>query len=280
MSRLDDYQLDGEQSSPSFDTGPIKPVGPRRPWPWIVAALLVLAVALVAYWWFRKPEEVAPGPTVTAEEPRPEAPEEEAEQPVELPALDSSDAFVREVVETLSSHPRLLSWLATDGLVRRFAASVVNISEGLSPRTHVENVAPPEPFTVRRQNGEIVPTAKSFARYDALVEIIAALDTKGTVHTYRQLEPLFDEAYADLGYPNGDFDRPLIEALDHLLATPVPDTAPRLLEDVEVYVYADPKLEALSMAQRHLLRAGPENARRIQRKLAELRRELLATAES
>lgn len=279
VNRLDEFELDAETESESLDTGPVTPRGPHRPWPWIALGLIVVVTALVAYWWFRSRPEPAVEPPVVAEPAPAEAPEAEpAEPPLDLPPLDASDELLREIVQTLSSHPRLVTWLATDRLVERFTTSVVNISEGLSPRSHLEHMVPAEPFTVRRRDGEIVPSAKSYARYDALAEIIAALDTEGTVRAYRRLEPLFDEAYADLGYPNHDFDEALIEALDHLLATPVRESPRVLIEEVDVYVYADPELEELSMAQRQLLRTGPENTRRIQEKLAELRRELLETA--
>jgi hypothetical protein len=37
-----------------------------------------------------------------------------------------------------------------------------------------------------------------------------------------------------------------------------------------VWAFADPELEALSAAEKHLLRMGPENARQVQEKLSEL----------
>ncbi|HLM44689.1 MAG TPA: DUF3014 domain-containing protein, partial [Myxococcaceae bacterium] len=37
-----------------------------------------------------------------------------------------------------------------------------------------------------------------------------------------------------------------------------------------LYAYADPRLEALGAAEKHLLRMGPENMRKVQTKLTEL----------
>lgn len=278
MSELDDIQLDSEQQSESFDTGLVRAPGPRRPWLWIVLVLLVV-VAVGAWWWFRSRPEPQPAVATTPDQPPAKAePAPEPPPAIEVPPLEESDTFLRQIAERLSSSPRLSAWLGVDDLAQRLTASVVNISEGLTPRSHLLHMAPAEPFTVRRRDGEIVPSDKSYARYDAIASAIAALDAEQTVHTYRQIEPLFDQAYAELGYPGRDFDRALIDALDHLLATPVLERDPLLVEDVDVYVYADPDLEELSMAQRQLLRTGPENVRRIQSKLAELRRELLATA--
>ena len=52
-----------------------------------------------------------------------------------------------------------------------------------------------------------------------------------------------------------------------MLAVPVPEQPPELVKGVLTYRYADPELEALSPAAKHLLRLGPENAREIQEKL-------------
>jgi hypothetical protein len=54
---------------------------------------------------------------------------------LELPTLGASDALVRELVEALSSHPTLASWLVSDDLVRWFV--VVDVARGLSPSFRV-----------------------------------------------------------------------------------------------------------------------------------------------
>ena len=91
---------------------------------------------------------------------------------------------------------------------------------------------------------------------------------------YRQLEPLVDEAYRELGYPNADFDDTLDRALRRLLRTPVPPADAPLVENVQNYAYRDPTLENLTDAQKLLIRMGPENQRRIQAKLEEFAEEL------
>lgn len=279
MSELDDFQLDSQQESDKYDTGVVKGPSPRRPWGRVALILLILVAAGAAFWWFWAETEPPPAPAV--QPTTPPAPEEQvpATQPaLELPPLEASDDFLRGIAEKLSASPRLSAWLGVDNLARRFTASVVNIAEGVSPRSHLEHMVPAEPFTVRRRDGEIVPSEKSYARYDAIAKAVASLDAEQTVRTYRQLAPLFDRAYAELGYPGKPFDQALVDALDHLLATPVLERDPRLVESGDVYVYADPELEGLSQAQRQLLRMGPDNVRRVQGTLAELRRRLLATA--
>lgn len=279
MSKLDDFQLDGQQEPASYDTGIVRGPSPQRPWGRVFLILLVVAAAVGTFWWFRSRSEPPPTPAQPQTTPPPaEQTTPAAEPAIELPPLDDSDDFFRGIAESLSSSPRLSSWLGVDNLVRRLTVSVVNIAEGQSPRSHLEHMVPAEPFTVRHRDGEIVPSEKSYERYDAIAKAVAALDAERVVRTYRQLEPLFDRAYTELGYPGKHFDRALVDALDHLLATPVLERDPQLVEEVDVYVYADPELEQLSMAQRQLLRMGPDNVRRVQGTLAELRRRLLTAA--
>ena len=64
--------------------------------------------------------------------------------------------------------------------------------------------------------------------------------------------------------------------IDHLLATPDVQGPIELVQPNVMYLYADPKLEALSAGQKTLIRMGPENAGAIKMKLRELRN-LLAT---
>jgi hypothetical protein len=280
VSDLKDFEFDNNDKDDELDElstgryGSGDDGGSRR-W-WLIALVLVALVGAIAYWMTRAkpsdPAAAAPSPTATSER----APRTEAEpvEPIELPELDASDALVSRLVSALSSNPRLAGLLAGDDLVRRFTVAMVNISEGQAARAHLKPLEPAEPFTVRRVGSDLVPAAKSYDRYDTVATVISSLDTEGTVRLYRQLEPLIDQAFADLGYPGRDFDEVLVASLDHLIATPVVDDDVELVEKVEVYTYADPKLEALSPAQKQLLRTGPENMRKIQATLRALRRAL------
>jgi DUF3014 family protein len=89
------------------------------------------------------------------------------------------------------------------------------------------------------------------------------------------LQPLFQEAYEDLGHPNAVFNTRLIEVIDHLLQTPDVPGPIRLVQPSVYYRYADPRIEALSSGQKLLIRMGPQNAGVIKSKLREIREELL-----
>ena len=184
---------------------------------------------------------------------------------VEVHALDQSDAFVRELVSTLSTDPRFITWLATDRLIRTFVVVVDNIASGATPAQHVRMMRPLSPFRVSGTGSAVSVDPRSYERYTALADAAASIDAAGSARVYTTLKPRIEEAYRELGYPDTPFDRTLERAIVVLLSTPVSDAAPRLrAAGASGYAYADPRLESLSAAQRQLLRFGPRNARVIQ----------------
>ncbi len=158
----------------------------------------------------------------------------------------------------------------TDNLVRRFTAAVDNVARGESPRSHLGFLGPDRGFPVVERGGALYPDPAGYQRYDRVTEVVDSIDAAGAVRLYRQLEPLLDEGYADLGYPDRRFRDALAAAVNHLLATPLITDEPQLEPGVESYAFRDARLESLSPAQKHLLRAGPDNAAVILDKLREI----------
>ena len=88
---------------------------------------------------------------------------------------------------------------------------------------------------------------------------------------YFHYYPLFQQAYQDLGYPNGYFNDRLIETIDNLLATPDVKGDVALSTPQRDVPYADPALESLSAGQKLMLRMGLKNDAAVKAKLRELR---------
>jgi hypothetical protein len=276
---LDDFDLEPTRRQEDEETvRPYRPDAARRTgllFPVTLVAVAVVAIGLLAvlFFVFRHPAPKAgssPAPLATAATPLAEASPAAPPGPP-LPALDESDDFVRQLAAGLSAHPELARWLARASLVRTLTVVVVNVAEGETPRPHLEFLAPRQRFRAARRPARlVVPDPAGFGGYDPLGDAVASVDAAAAASAYRTLAPLFEAAYADLGHPEGGFPAALDRALRALLAVPV------LPEDVELvphaigFRYADPKLEALTPAQKQLLRIGPRNVRLVQGKLREL----------
>ena len=247
----------------------------RQVIPPLVIALVILGIlaasVFIYYQVVRGVPEPEPAPPPAAESgfdpvtPPPPA------APLDLPALEDSDRFLRPLISQLSEHPELASWLVPERLVERFVAAVDNIARGKSPRSHLRFLDPDRDFAAAEAGGKLVVDRRSYARYDTVAEVFTSLDTASGVRLYRQLEPLFEEGYRQLGYPSEDFDQALGAAIDHLLATPIPAGEVELERRATSYHLKDPRLEALSPAQKHFLRLGPGNMRQVQAKLRLMR---------
>ena len=232
----------------------------------LMVFLVIVAAGIGAGWlWQRSRREADPVPPSATDFSAPDR-----EEPFVLPPLGASDAAVRALAAAVSSHPRLAGWLVTDDLVRRFVEAVVDISRGSSPVPALEVLIPDDLFSVQTSGDRLVMPPRSQDRYDVLGEVFAGLDAEKAAQTYRQLLPLFKEAYRELGVPDGEFEEVLARAIGNLLAVDVPEGPLEVREAVDRYVYVDPRFESLTPAQKHMLRLGPENARRVQEKLREI----------
>ncbi|MCU0304845.1 MAG: DUF3014 domain-containing protein [Thermoanaerobaculales bacterium] len=241
----------------------------------VVVILVVVAAAAVGGWlWLRSGHETLPDP-VAAPEPTPPPPTptlaERLSGRLAGITLATSDAAVRQLAAELSARPELAAWLAHEDLVRRFVAAVDNVAGGFSPRNQLEFLRPDGAFSVVERGDEVTIAAVSYDRYDLVASVFASLDTAGTAALYRELEPLIDEAYAEISPPGSRFGDRLDAAFDQLLGVSPPVFEPQLERKVLTWVYVDETMEGLSGAQRQLLRMGPDNMAVVQAKLEELR---------
>lgn len=268
MVELNDLQLDKWRA-------PLEPERTGFRWRVAIASLLVVAAVAAAgyYLLWRKPQPASSDVRVHTEQsvpqPAPPKPVAEAGEKIDLPPLEQTDTIVRELVGRLSSHPAVAAWLTTDQLIRNFTTVVLNVANGRTPSARLAKLKPREGFIA---TGGPAPTidSRSYRRYDAYADAFAALDARGAASLYATLKPRIEDAYRELGYPEGDFDRTLERAVNELLRTPVVDGPVPLVSRKVAYEFADPRLESLSAAQRQLLRTGPRNTRLIQQKLREI----------
>jgi hypothetical protein len=249
--------------------------GPSSRTPLAIAAVVMLVVAAVtAYilWPAGRSTEPAlvEAPAPALDRPAgPERPLGAAAEPVELPPLAESDLLVRELVRTLSSHPSVTAWLATDNLIRNFTVVVDNIGRGNSPSAHLTALRPAGPFRVIEGEDELVVDPRSFERYNQIAAAVDSINPDGAARLYTTLKPRLDEAYRELGEAE-PFDRALERAIVMLLRTPAVDGSMRLEPRGALYRFQNPALERLTPAQKQLARMGPRNVRVIKARLRDI----------
>lgn len=185
-------------------------------------------------------------------------------------ALGESDPAIREFAAALSGNPEFAKWLLTKDLVRKFVVAVDNVANGLSPKPHVDFFSPAGVFRVTQTTRGTFIDEASYARYEPVAGVVASIDAAAAVRLYKAVKPLLDEAYRDLGYPGVDFEETLVRAMAELLGTPVVDGPVRLEKKILSYAMTDETLEALSPAQKQLLRMGPKGVRAVHGKIREL----------
>ena len=255
---------------------------------WLIPILLAVGAAgALWYYWIsvQKPVAVpaveAPAPVPVEPQvmpaplhPLPEPDMGATERPalVPLPALDQSDEYFKLALTDLFGES-LEEMLVSSGIIERIVATVDNL-----PRAHVaERIRPlgrlDGEFTVDGQDGsdEFMISDTNYDRYDVLVGFLKDADLQQVADVYRRFYPLFQNAYVDLGYPNGYFNDRLVEVIDDLLATPDINEPVSLVQPHVLYEYSDPDLESLSSGQKMLLRMGSEHRSSVKQKLREFR---------
>lgn len=233
---------------------------------WIAVALLLVAAAAAAYFAFGYYRRAAPPAAETKAGPKiPDRPLGGAAESVELPPLNQTDAVVRELVKKVSSHPSIAAWLATDDLIRHFTIGVADVAEGKTATRQLLMLRPSSSFAVIARGNDLVIDPRSYARYDTMAAAAASMDADGSARLYATLKPRIEEAAKELS--DSSFDRTLERAIVRLLQTPSVDDPIRVVPRGIGYGFADPRLEELTPAQKHLLRTGPRNALVIQTSL-------------
>jgi hypothetical protein len=262
----------------------------------------VAAVALLgggAWLWWRSSvpsvgqPQAQPAPTVAAP-PAPDAPASEPTVRHPLAGVDEAAApatppDVGVALADLFGRKTVLSMFQLQDFPRRFVATVDNLGRSHAPAA----LWPVNPaagrFIVENRDGAAVISADNGLRYTPYVLLVETVDMQQALAVYRRLYPSLQQAYEDIGYPKRYFNDRLVEVIDQLLATPVADAplkvhVPAINGPFQperpwvLYEFDDPALQSLSAGQKLLLRMGPVNERRVQTRLAEVRRLLTAGA--
>lgn len=262
---------------------------------WVALAALILAAAMGAYYYYFVsthapvivPAPVAPPVAPSAPEqpaaPPAAAPAPAIEHPVEapkappgeivppLPGLRDSDPAARDELIGLFGAKTFAAYFYPEKIILRIVATVDNLPRHAAPARMMPVKPVAGQFEITGGDDQAAISPKNAARYTPYVRIAQAIDAKKLVAVYTRFYALFQEAYRQLGYPNGYFNDRLIQCIDDLLAAPEPDGPIKLTQPKVLYEYADPDLEARSAGQKIMIRMGLANERKVKAKLREVR---------
>jgi hypothetical protein len=251
----------------------------RSWWPYVLPVILVAGVGGTLYY-VRSTRDTAPEPPAQADVATP-APASKIDNVIDpppdpevpLPSLQSSDPSMLEAITQLFGD-KLDPFIVPTDVVRHIVVTIDNLPR----RKAAVTLWPLKPtagnFATRESGTELILAESNYARYEPLIKLVKSSNVRALANTYKQFYPLFQQAYVDLGYPNGYFNNRLVEVIDHLLQTPELNEPVKLTQPSVYYEFADPSLEQRSAGQRLLIRLGNTNAAAVKLKLRELRREV------
>lgn len=197
--------------------------------------------------------------------------------PEPLPELADSDEPLSESLALLVGEEPVESFLIPDRLIEKLVLTVHRMDgeplpQRFRPIQHTRGL-----LVTRPVDDQYRISDDNYARYDAIVDVLASLDSEQTVDLYLRYYPLFQKAFADLGETRHVyFNDRVIDIIDHLLDAPSYDEPPALVRPKVLYRYADPAIEELSVGHKTMIRIGSEHAEALKQKLRELRAELIS----
>ncbi len=261
-----------------------------------VGIVVLAGLAFAAWQWLMPaaPPAVSRPPAAAPTVLAPPPPEPAVANLIDTPpdaAAAATPADLEAALNELAGADVVRSLFRLQDLPRRVVTTVDNLGRAQVSASLWPVNPPAGEFTTDRSAEPEVIAADNYQRYRRHVETLESIDVARAAQAYRRLYPLFQQAYENLGYPGKYFNDRLIVVIDQLLSTPAPQgplavKLPEFGADVKperpwvLYEYADPALQQLSAGQRMLLRMGPDNLRRVNAKLREIRREVAAASKA
>lgn len=256
-------------------------------WPWV---LVVIVVAAAGWWLFRQnlpgvdgaaPAAQAPaaGQSVADAAAPPAASTPPIQHPVDqdaadpaLPPLADSDGAAWDALSQAVGNDSALGLLLREHLIQRVVVMVDNLTQRSLTRTAMAVQPVAGSLQVQESDTGMTIAPANAQRYALYVQAFTHADADALVGAYKRFYPLFQQAYVELGKPDGYFNDRLVQVIDHLLNTPDPAQPPGVEPNGKGrFRYTDPSLESLSVGQKALVRLGPEQEAAVKTQLKALR---------
>ena len=153
----------------------------------------------------------------------------------------------------------------------RFVMFLDEVTLGFIPVKSLGAYKSDSAFTAFEENGEWFLTPETEARYAPFVELFCSLDPELAGKVFRAIKPTLQNAMNACGHVNQTPEQLLQSAMEKLRQVPLYESNPPMNKVTDgLFVWKYPELEALSPAQKTLLRMGQQNLRIIREKAEQL----------
>ena len=182
-----------------------------------------------------------------------------------LPALDESDSSLWHSLGQTLGATALTLFFNKPNMIRNFVATVDNL-----PREAASiNLMPVKPttgiFKVSSKNGQLLIDTSNAKRYMPFIDALTTANPTRIFSLYKENYSLFQQAYAELGYPKGYFNDRLVVAMDDLLAAPEMERDTPLTQPNVLYEFSEQDFQQRSAGQKIMLRIGVDNERELKK---------------
>lgn len=191
-----------------------------------------------------------------------------------LPALDASDEFVKNKLLALKWKPGLAALFVNEEMIRRFVVQVDNIAQGriVLEQNLFRGLKTDFKVIAAGENYQLDP--KNYSRYEPYLALLESVPASEVGNVYRELYPLLQGAYAELGYGDVQFHDTLQKAFKVLINAPEVSDSPTLTLNSVYYSFANAETEQLNLAQKQMIRLGQKNELRFKRLLVQYQQQL------
>ena len=193
------------------------------------------------------------------------------------PVINEEEAAIKmqEALMDLSDSPLLLESFYTPNPIERAVAIVDSSSKGVLIHRLLALKPLKEKFPISKNERILIMDPSGYHRFDPYVEALVSLEASELRELFHEYRSYLEQAYAALGYQQGELDNAIIKSLDQIISAPTIKTAISIVKHEAVYRFLDEDLEALPELHKQLLRMGPDNMEKIQSFAKNLRASLI-----
>lgn len=184
-------------------------------------------------------------------------------EPIETVDPEAINTVKQELQVSPTSESPVDTWLAAPSFLQRLVASVWKAAKGQSPAQLLTFVELDGQFQTEEREGRIYIDPQSYERYTTIVNTVVEVPPEKAALIYKKLRPQLFARFEQVAARGENFRSVARSALKKILAVKPPRQPVEVVEVGGIYYYADDRLQALSDIEKHVIRLGPDNIRRL-----------------